>query len=295
MRARWWWLRLQLWQWLNAWRVQPLRRTVFPLCWFVAAMAVPAGISLAGPAPARAVLEWILSIDIPLALLVAVQVGSAAVGLASRRDMESWISAQPGRAAVDRMLRMLRWWPVARWPAGLAFAALILAWGDAQSTQGLVELLLLPLLGGTCGALFAWNVMAGSRVADDPASRATSRVSGWTMLSRIPFQQTSRRLPARRVAFLATPVMLAAPMGSLVQQIAGAIAAWVLLLYVSTWMREASRTVVTLRRWMPHSRLAPLRLYWLVWRYVILAALLSIAALWVGGRVFVPGSSRAPS
>jgi hypothetical protein len=81
-----------------------------------------------------------------------------------------------------------------------------------------------------------------------------SRVSGWTVLSRIPFQQTSRQLPARRVAFLAAPVMLAAPMGSLVQQIAGAIAAWVLLLYVSTWMREASRTVVALRSWSVSGR-----------------------------------------
>jgi hypothetical protein len=295
MRARWWWLRLQVWQWLNAWRVQPARRAVSPLAWFLGAIVVPAGISLGGTAQRQAALEWILSLDIPLALLLAVQVGSTAVALASRANMESWISPRLRRGLLNRVLRMVRWLRAVRWAVGLVMAASILAWGDGRFSQSLAELLLLSFLGVAGGALFAWNVIGRPKIVDGSAPRRLSRVRGWSVLSAVPFQQTSRQLDARRVAFLTAPVMLAAPMGSLVQQIAAVMAAWVLLLYVSTWMREASRTVVALRRWMPRSGVAPLRLHWLVWRYVILAALSSLAVLWVGWRVSSPGFTQTPS
>lgn len=294
MRSRWWWLRLQLWQWLNAWRAQPVRRTLSPLSWLLAAIVVPAGVALSGAAHSRALLQWVLSLDIPLTLLLAAQVGAAAVAQASGADPESWISPRPRRGSFDRVLQSLRWLHVARWPVALAMAALILAWGDAQSTRSLAELVLLSFFGLTCGALFAWN-LGSPKVADGPVPSEHSRASGLAVLSSVPFRQASRQLNRRRVLLLTAPVMLAAPMGSLVQHIAAAMGAWVLLLYVSTWMREARRTVEALRKWLHRSGLAPWRLQWLVWRYVIPAALLSVAVLWFGWRVAGPGSSRAPS
>jgi hypothetical protein len=295
MRARWWWLRLQLWQWINAWRVQPVRSTLSPLCWVLVAIAVPASISMAGAVQSRAALEWVLSMDIPLALLLAIQVGSTTVARASRGNAESWISPRSRQGACGRIVRTVRWLHVLRWSLGLAIAALLLARGDARSTQNLIELLLLLLLGVTCGVLFAWNLIVRQRPAKEPARRGIAGVHGLSMLSRVPFQQAARQLDARRVVLLMAPVMLAAPMGSLVQQVAGAMAVWVLLLYVSAWMREARHTVSALARWMPRSGLAPMRLYWLVWRYVILATLLAAAALLAGWRAVSPGFSRVPS
>ena len=63
------------------------------------------------------------------------------------------------------------------------------------------------------------------------------------------------------------------------------LAAWVVMIYIASWIQYAIRTAVAMRTWMPRMRCGRGLLGWYVWRYVGLAILIGVAALWLGWRV----------
>ena len=286
MPPRWWWLRLQIWQSLNAWRTAPVRGTLIPLSWLLPSVAVPTAFALAGEHHAAAAMDWLLSFDMPLELLLAAQVGTAIVALGSRPDRESWISPAVSRANAGRMLFLARLLYAVRWPLGLALAAALLAAGSALAEAHLVEVLLIAGFALIGGASLAW-LLLGRRVDTTVHSPITkvSRTCGLPALSWVPLRETSRLLDPRRLALLAVPVLLAAPMGSAAEEVLRVLAGWMVLLYVGNWLRQAAHTARVMQRWMPRMNSSARHLHWFIWRHVLLATLLGAAALWLGWRL----------
>jgi hypothetical protein len=281
----WWWLRLQFRQWLNAWRISPVRSSFIPLCWLVLAIALPAALSLAGTQHAAAAMDWLLSFDMPLELLLAVQASFAIVALASRPDTESWISAPASRGTAGRLLFLARLLRALRWPLGLALAAALLSLGSPRAATHLVEVLLFAGFAVMGGASLAW-LLLGRRVAG-PGHAKTRRFSssrGLPALSWVPLHETNRQLDPRRLALLGVPVLLLAPMGSAAQEVLRALGGWVVLLYISSWWRQAAQAARAMDQWMPRVGRRSSRLGWYIWRHVVLATLLGAAALWLGWR-----------
>lgn len=288
MRTGWWWLRLQFWTWINAWRARPVRGSLIASTWLLPVVVMPVALKFAGEGRSAAALDWLVSLDIPLALGLAAQVGSAVVALATMADTESWIAPAARRGTAGRALFVLRLLLATRWPVGLALAVLLLSFDSSDSSAQVKELLLIDgfaLLGGT---LFAWVLLGLGRASPVGRTAAPARASGLATLSWVPLREANRHLNSRRLAVLAIPVLLAATMGSDAQQVVRALAGWIGSLYAFNWMRQASHTADVLHRWMPRMRLSWLRLNWFVWRYVLCAALLGAAALWLGWRVSTP-------
>ncbi|MEJ0100998.1 MAG: hypothetical protein WDO12_15350 [Pseudomonadota bacterium] len=287
MTARWWWLRLLAFQWINAWRTSPVRRTLMPSAWLLPAIALPAALSLAGEAPAAAGMDWVLSFDTPLELLLAAQVGVAIVALGSRIDTESWISPATTRGIAGKALFAARLLGTVRWPAGLALAALLLSLGSPRAAAHLFEMLLVDAFALVGGASLAWLLLGQRRQAASTAEPASSQLShrrGLSALSWVPLREANRLLQPRRLALLAVPVLLLAPMGTAAQEVLRAVLGWTLLMYVASWWRSAAQVTRALERWMPHATLGVQRMRWYIWRYVALATLIGAATLWFGWR-----------
>jgi hypothetical protein len=288
MRTGWWWLRLESWTWINAWRARPVRGTLLLSLWLLPVVVLPVALDIGGEGRAAAALDWVLSLDVPLALGLAAQVGSAVVALASRADTESWIAPVNRRGAAGRALFVLRLLHAARWSSGLALAVLLLSIDGGDSAAQVRELLSIDGFALLGGATFAWVLLSGRHVAPRKPVGGTATGSGLSALSWVPLREAGRVLNQRRLAMLAIPVLLAAPMGSDAQQILRALVAWTVGLYVFNWMRQAGHATGTLHRWMPGMRVQPIRLKWYVWRYVLFASLAGAAALWLGWRVTAP-------
>jgi hypothetical protein len=295
MRGRWWWLRLHVWQWLNAWQVSPGRRSLIPCCWFGLSVALPAAFALAGEQHAAAAMDWLLSFDMPLELLLAVQVGAAIVALASRPDTEGWIAPASSREVARRLLLLARLLRALRWPVALVLAAGLLSLGSPRAAAHLVEVLLFAGFAVLGGASLAWLLL--SRRVATPGHEMSARFAsrrGLPALSWVPLHETSRQFEPRRLALLGVPVLLLAPMGSAAQEVLRALAGWVVLLYISSWWRQALQAARAMHRWMPQAGHPARRLHWYLWRHVLLATLLGAAALWLGWRLTAvkPGITR---
>ena len=256
--------------------------------WLLPVVVLPVALQIAGEGRAAAALEWLLSLDVPLALGLAAQVGSAVVALASSTDTEIWIAPANRRGAAGRALFVLRLLHAARWPFGLALAVLLLSIDSGDSSAQVKELLLIDGFALLGGATFAWVLLSGRHNAPRKPVAGTATGSGLSALSWVPLREAGRVLNQRRLAQLAIPVLLAAPMGSDAQQILRALLGWAVGLYVFNWMRHAHHAAGVLRRWMPGMRVQPIRLNWYVWRYVLFASLAGAAALWLGWRVTSP-------
>jgi hypothetical protein len=284
MRGRGWWLKLQLWQFSNTLRARPIRHCLGLLLWFVLAIMLPAACALAGAPAADAALDWLLSLDMPLGLLLAAQVGSAIVALASRADTENWLLPPAARGWAGRMLFLARLMSAMRWSFGLVLAASLLYLGSTRSPERLLEQLTIVFFAIVGGASFAWLLLGRSRTPQQSLLARTTRERGWKALSWVPLAETLRRLDPRRLALLAVPVLVGAPMAAEAQLVMRWLAAWVVMIYIANWIQEAIRTAFAMRVWMPRALPGKRRHYWYIWRYVVLATLMGIAALWVGAR-----------
>ncbi len=288
MQTGWWWLRLEYWTWINTWRVRPVRGTLRLALWVLPAVVVPVAVLSGGQQHSSSAFEWLLSIDMPLALALAAQVGVAVVALATRTDTEDWIAPVARRGMAGKALFVLRVLHAVRWALGLALAALLLWMGSRAGSAELEELLLIDGFAVLGGALFAWVLLGRNAAAPARPQVRTAAASGLAALSLVPLREARLHLHLRRLAALAIPVLLAATMGTDAQEVLRALVGWIGSLFVFNWMRQASHTTAVLRRWMPRMRMSRTRLNWFVWRYVLGAAVLGGIVLWLGWRVSAP-------
>jgi hypothetical protein len=163
-------------------------------------------------------------------------------------------------------------------------AGSLLAIGSRNDGAALMELLWLCAAATIMGAALGRLLLRRSGAADEPRRRAT-RVHGLAVLSYVPLWETRRQLDPRRLALIAMPVLLAAPMGAVAGKVAMVLAVWIPLAYGEAAMREAGRTVAAIRRWMPLSALQPLQLQWFARRLVAVAWLAGGITLWAGWQV----------
>jgi len=270
-----------------------VRRTFAVQLWLAPCVLIPGAVAIADQDRAAALLEWLLSFDMPMALLLSAQVGSAIATLAARVDPDAWIAPAASRGAAGKFLKLLRLLGAVRWPAGLAIAALLLSARTRWSTESFHELLLIAGFAMVGGASLAWMLLARPRAKAGYSRRAASRNSGWSSLSWAPLHETRQQLNLRRLMLLAVPVMLAAPMATAAQEVLRGIAAWIVLFHVAVCLRQAARISTAMRLWIPRPRISLLQLHWYTWRYALLAALCGLAMLWLGWRVTSPRGGGA--
>jgi hypothetical protein len=232
---------------------------------------------------------------VPLALLLALQSALASIAVASRPDSERWIAPAGRRGADGRLLWCARFLHAVRWPLGLALATLLLKPASRDDAGHIMELLVLAAVSLVCGAMLAWLLLNRKPTSVKPEPAAASTLPASWALSLAPLRETQRILDMRRIALLAVPLLLAAPMGTPAQQVLRALAIWVPLLFIASWSGQAVRIVRALRACLPRRAHQSLRLYWQVGRVVLMVALVGGLALWFGWRATaLRGGTSAP-
>jgi hypothetical protein len=289
MQTTFWWYRLHFWQWIQAGRARPLDRAVALLAWWLPCVIAPLVLILAGTPYSSAVLNFLLSLDVPLTLLLAGATAMDALGVESRAGSADWLWPRESRPAQLRWMSLQRWLIVVRWPAGLAIAASVLASG-AASQGSLSEMLLMALLGFVCGSSFAWAMQRPAPSQQLPAG--IYRLQGVSALSWVAIRDARDRFDLRRAMVLAVPALLAAPLGAPAGMVARMLALWLPLLFVLIVCREAAQVHGVLRRWLGVTLQSKLWLIYWVWRFVALgiAAIGMIGILW--WKVGMPAAAR---
>jgi hypothetical protein len=280
MHTTLWWYRLHFWQWIQAGRANPMRWAVALLAWWLPCVIAPLILLLAGPAISLAALNFLLSLDVPLTLMLAGATTLDALGVESRAASEDWIWPRAFRQVHLRWMSRQRWLYVVRWPAGLVIAASLLASGAASSPESLSELRMMALLGLVCGSAFAWAMQRPATPKQRPAK--IHRLHGVAALSWIALRDARERFDLRRAALLAVPALLAAPLGAPAGEVVKMLALWLPFLFVLIVMREATHVHGALRRWLSGTLKSGMWLTWWVWRYIVLAVavLVSVGILW---------------
>jgi hypothetical protein len=278
----WWWPRLQLQQWMQSGAASPYRRTVALSTWWLPCVFVPLVASLTGRDAANLTLDFILSLDVPLALALATATALDARHVESHVSDDEWLWPRAFQPARMRWLSRLHWLRMARWPVGLVLATLLLQVRAATDTQAVAELLLMALLGFACGSCFAWVLHTPQRTINRKATRPRA-TRGFAALSWVALHESRDRFNLRRANVLAVPVLLAAPAGVLAGDVAKALALWLPLLFAVTACQEAVRCHQWLTTWLRTAR-TQWMLAWWVWRYVLLGLITLSALLWIGLR-----------
>jgi hypothetical protein len=272
-----WWLRLRWYEWRNAWRLACGRRNLEILSWTLPCVVAPIALRMAGADTSAAAQDWVLSFDIPLALLLAVvvtvQATPTAVRAAGQHD-DAWIFPLASHRLVALFQRLHDLGRAARWPLRFGLAGLLL--GAGLNGAALTEWLIIALLAFIAGVVLA-RLQAPSPSVGVRMWSGRTRSQGLAALSAVPLRAAWQQLDPRRVFFLCVPVLLAAPMGTPVYKIALGVASWLPLVYLATCCREAANTIAAMQRWQPLPR-APL--YWWVWRHVALLIVASAGAAW---------------
>jgi len=254
-----------------------MRRTIGILSWSLPCVLAPLAARFVGAGTATAAQDWVLSFDIPLALLLTVVVTVRATPAAMRdpdQQDDAWICVLPRRRIVGLLQWLRNLWRAACWPVRFALAGLLL--GVGVKGTGLAEWLLIALLAFAAGIVLA-RVQAPSPSLASRRWSGTSRGAGLSALAAVPLRAAWRQLDLRRLLFLCIPILLAAPMGMPVYQIALGVAAWMPLVYLATCCREAGHVVTAMQRWLPFQQA---RLHWWVWRHVVLLIIAGAAAAW---------------
>jgi hypothetical protein len=279
MQTTFWWYRLHFWQWMQAGRVRPLDRAVALLAWWLPCIIAPLVLILASTSYSSAVLNFLLSLDVPLTLVLAGATAVDALGVESRAGSEDWLWPREFRPALLRWMSLQRWLLVVRWPAGLVIAATVLASG-AASPGAYTEMLLMALLGLVCGSSFAWAMQRPAPSQQRPAG--IYRLQGVPALSWVAIRDARDRFDLRRAMVLAVPALLAAPLGAPAGMVARMLALWLPLLFVLIVCREAAQVHGVLRRWLGVTIHSKLWLTYWVWRFVAMgiAALVMIGILY---------------
>jgi hypothetical protein len=282
-----WWLRLRWYEWRNAWLMARARRTAGILSWALPCLFAPLALRLVGSGTAAQ--DFILSFDIPLALLLAVVVTVQATPAAVRapdQNGDAWLLPLPGRRRLALLQRTRDNLRAARWPLRFALMGFVLCAGNPAA---LTEWLLITLLAFIAGILLA-RVHAPSPALAAHMWSGSSRGAGLAALSVVPLRAAWRQLDLRRALFLCVPILLAAPMGTPLYKIASGVAVWMPLVYLASCCREAANAVTAMRRWLPLPRM---QLHWWVWRHVVLLMIATMAAAWTLWQFGLLGNSRS--
>jgi hypothetical protein len=288
-----WWWRLQVLRWMHSGDTRPLHRVATLLAWWLPCVLIPLAARLAGSKSSAAGLDFLLSLDVPLVLVVATLTALDAFRADSLASAEDWLWPRAFRPSRLRWLSRLRWSLIMRWPAGLAMAGVVLASGASAAPEQLAELLMMALLGLVPGSLFAWAIRRSSSSVENRPG-ALRRARGMNALSWVALRETRERFHLRRMMILSIPVLLAAPMGALATDVMQLLALWIPLLFLATVCRETTRTQDSMQRWLRASGRMQLRLAWWAWRHIVLgvAAAVALYLLWKGYLLRTSGSPR---
>jgi hypothetical protein len=276
--------RSRCWQLLNAWRARPVTHTVKLAIWLSLAIGAPASIRAASPDAATAVLQFVVSLDIPLVLafagvVIAVLLPKMAEVL--RRDPDQWALPPRYRGVETTLNVLLALTTASTWPLAVLLASVILGFANPAARSSLNETLSLMAVGILIGALGARIFHSTPHSAQDkPAWHRVGR--GFTHLSWAPFRKTLDEFNPRRLALLIIPVLLAAPMGVAAADVIVAAVVWVGAMYCLMLIRSAINVMTQTRRWISPFQLtsAPLRRYTLQYTVAFLVCVgLAITAL----------------
>jgi hypothetical protein len=282
MHAIHWWSRLQFLKWADAWKRRPAPRAAAWLLWWAPCVLLPATLAPQGRG-AHFASAWLLSIDVPLALLLAGCVTLDSSSMAAQPAPQQWLWPRGFDPALVRWMARLRWLHVLRWPAGLVIAALLLRTSAAVGAEH-DELFLIALLAGLLGLATTW-VLVHNRARGVIISRPR-RAVGMAALSWSALHDLREHFDLRRVMVLSIPVLLSAPMGALASEVAGMLAWYLPTVFIALLCRESTRVQSVIRRWLPTGKVPPLRLTYWIWRHVALGitALCGLALLWSAQR-----------
>jgi hypothetical protein len=265
----WWWWRLQILQWINSGRLTPTRRITALLGWWLPVVIMPLALLIAGAELSTAGLEFLLSLDVPLTLVISAVTALEALRIDARSTRDDWLWPRAFRPMQVRWLARLRWLLVARWPAGLTLAAALLSVGANAPSAQFSELLLMAMLGLAVGSCFAWTMQ---RQSASPAHRPVHprRTRGMASLSWVAWHETRERFSLQRVTVLAIPALLAAPLGAMFSDAAKPLLIWLPLLFCVALCQSAMSTQITLQQWLQATGQNRLHLIWWIWRYLAL-------------------------
>jgi hypothetical protein len=182
-----------------------------------------------------------------------------------------------------RWLFRLQWLRVLQWPAGLVLAGLLLASG-ADPDSGAGELMLAALVGVLIGGSAAL-ALRSERPVRRPAQGTRGSSAGLSALSRVPLRQVHHVLDLRRLVLVATPVMLAAPLGATAGMVGSGLMLWLPLVCAALVVREALAVNLALRRWLASAPVSDGVLALHVWKQVLLLfAIVITMALLLRGK-----------
>lgn len=288
-----WWLRMHVLQWMHSASARPAHASAMLMAWWLPCILAPSFAAVSGSSIADSWLHFVLSLDVPLALVVAALTVQDALGIASGRTSEQWLWPHAFRPTSYRWVSRLRWLRMARWPAGLALGSSILAARATEQPEELFELCLMALLGLISGTCLMW-AMAGAKSESRMQGKRARRGRGLSALSWAPLHEARDRFELRRISVLAIPALLAAPVGALAVDAAKLLTVWLLLLAVSMVHREARNIQSALHSWLRVSGRIRFTLALRVWRYVVagLIAIVALFLLWPGVVMNSAGRSR---
>lgn len=281
MDAIFWWYKLQFWQWIQAGRVRPFRQVMAVLIWWLPCVIAPLFLVSAGGPWSLNALDFLLSLDVPLTLALAGATAVDALAVEARAGDEDWIWPREFISPKLRWISRQRWLFVARWPAGFAIAASLLASNTSLPPGSLAETLVMALLGFVGGSSFAWAMQKRADPSPLHLPKA-ARLQGVAAISWLAIRDARERFDLRRASLLAIPALLAAPLGAPAGEVVKMLALWLPFLFVLIVLREATQVHAALRRWLSRTLRSRLWLTYWVWRYIVLgvAALVTLGILW---------------
>lgn len=270
-----------------------MRRTVALLLWWTPWILLPLA-SWFSPSLAIAVTTFLLGIDVPLTLLLAVVTAALAARARDNAQLDDWLGPARFQPWTLRWLQCMRRVMAARWPLGLAIAALLLRVGLPEPLRLTAppELALMGALALGCGLGFAW-VSGSWRARHGTGVQRARRGAGMAALSWAPLHEARSGLAFRRLSVLALPALLAAPAGAQLHQAMEVLLVFLAAAAVATLVREARLVQTFTRRWLRDAPMSSRAIAWWSWRFVAagLVALVALLALWPPG----PSSSSHPS
>lgn len=274
--SAWWW-RLRWLEWLHAVNQRPARRIGLLLLWWIPSVFVPLASRLDPEATGRT-LSLYSSFDVPLTLLLAMGVVVDARRHRSLPLVDAWLRSAVIHSRAARWCTLLHQLLIARWPLGLATAtALLCIGGPAWTTGEAQQLLVMSVFGVLVGLMILWITVDQRRGARFNGPR---RARALNALSWAAFHETVARLDSRRVALLAVPAMLAAPLDADVRSVLSLFLLYFPFVFLAMLCIECLRIQSTMHRFMPAGRLTAVQWTYWIWRHVAVMLAVVIAA-WV--------------
>ncbi len=287
-----WWMRLPLLRARCAAADRPLPATFAVFGWWVICLVAPLALVLTR-VDTTPVLGFLLSIDVPFALLLATGVVLDALRADALSGAEDWLWPRAFRPARIRWRARLRWLRLVRWPAGLTFVAMLLSGGTSSGARAEAELLLMAAIALATGLALVWAMRQHRAGTQRASTTSPRRARGMAALSWAAWHETRDRFSLRHMASLAVPVLLAAPMGVMAGNVAAMLMAYLPVVFLVAVCQESRRVQVATRHWLATAPMPPRVLTFHIWRHVLLSLAL-VAAAYGGWITFGPHSPAPP-